>query len=183
MTDFDDTFSGPSKTQRKQEMHELQDLGPELLKLSAAQLGGITMDERLREALREHGRMPTREARRRHMQFIGRLLRETDAEPVRRGLEAIRAGEARVLAEAERWREELLAEDAAMTAWVADHPESSVQALRQLIRQTRRELADLDARHPDGQAPRGNSRAYKTLFQTLRVALQAQQAAASATRE
>lgn len=175
MTDHDSFFEGPSKTQRKQEMHELQDLGPELLKLNAAQLDGLAMDERLREALREHGRMPTREARRRHLQFIGRLLRETDAEPVRRGLVAIRAGEARVLAEAERWREALLDDDGAMTAWVEQFPDCQVQALRQLVRQARRELAQLDAAHPEGAAPRGNSRAYKTLFQVLRTQLQAAQ--------
>ena len=180
--DDNDLPEGPSKTQRKQEMHALQDLGTELLQLSAAQRGAIPMDERLRAALREHGRMPTREARRRHMQFIGRLLRETDVEaPVRAALLAIRAGEARALAQAERWREELLAGDGAMTDWVARFPHSDVQNLRQLVRKARRELAALEARaSEDNPVLRSSSRAYKELFQVLRAVLESAPPAAEA---
>lgn len=175
--DDDEADTGPSKTQVKQAMHELQDLGTALLTLSAHQLDAIEMDERLREALREHGRMPTREARRRHMQYIGKLLRDTDSEPARRALEQIRAGAARVLAEAEAWRERLLNEDGALTDWIKAHPQAEIQPLRALLRNARRELAELEASAP-GTA-RAKSRAYKTLFQTLRAQLQREASAAA----
>lgn len=169
--DAAEAYDGPSKTQQKQDSHDLQDLGTELLKLSAAQLDGIPMDVRVRDALREHGRMPTREAKRRHMQYLGKLLREGDSEPLRRALDAIRAGETRLLADAESWRERLLADDAALTAWITAHPQSEVQPLRALVRNARRELASHQDASPDGVAARGKSKAFRDLFQALRTAL------------
>lgn len=166
---------GPSKTQLKQASQDIKDIGVELLALSATQLKAIPMDDRLRAALREHGRMPTREAKRRHMQFIGKLLRDTDSEPARLALIAIRTGEARVLAEAEQWRQRLLDDDAAMTAWIQSHPQAEIQPLRALVRSARRELAAQDAAAEAQAAPaanKGKSRAYRELFQVLRLQLQ-----------
>lgn len=170
-----EAYDGPSKTQQKQASHEQQDLGTELLKLSAAQLDGIGMDERLRDALREHGRMPTREARRRHLQFIGKLIRESDDTLLRRALRDIRAGEARGLAEAERWRDRLLADDAAMSEWIKAHPQATgdLQPLRALVRNARREIAVHQDADPDGVAARGRSRAFRDLFQMLRAVIKA----------
>lgn len=168
----DEIDRGPSKTRLKQVDHELQDLGVELLKLSAARLDAIGMDSRVREALREHGRMPTREAKRRHMQYIAKLLRDTDAEPARRALIAMRAGDERLLAESEQWREKLLADDAAMTDWVRAHPQLDPQPLRALIRNARRELAALEAESAN-TSTRGKSRAYRELFQKISATLKA----------
>ena len=169
--DAAEAYDGPSKTQLKQASSDQRDLGTELLKLSASQLDAIGMDERLREALREHGRMPTREAKRRHMQFIGKLIRGTDDAPLRRALHEIGSGEARVLAEAESWRERLLADDAAMTDWIKAHPDAEIQPLRVLVRNARREIAIRQENDPDGVAARGRSRAFRDLFQMLRTAL------------
>ncbi|MGQ0621009.1 MAG: ribosome biogenesis factor YjgA [Panacagrimonas sp.] len=164
-------FDGPSKTQRKREMHDLQDLGTALLSLPAARRDAIEMDERLREALKLHGRMPTREAKRRHMQYIGKLLRDTDSEPARRALAAFHAGDARVLQETERWRDLLLASDGAMTDWIRTYPDCDVQALRVLIRNTRREMASDQGAGPDPAASMGKGRAFRELFQKLRAVL------------
>jgi ribosome-associated protein len=170
--DAAEAYDGPSKTQQKQASHEQRDLGSELLKLSAAQLDAIAMDDRLREALREHGRMPTREARRRHLQFIGKLIREGDDAPLHRALRDIRAGEARLLAEAESWRDRLLADDAAMTDWIKAHPQSAeIQPLRAMVRNARREIAAHQDAYPDSVAARGRSKAFRDLFQMLRIAL------------
>lgn len=186
----DDPDAGPSKTQVKQAMHDLQDLGVELLKLPAAHLAAIPMDERLREALHQVPRMPTRESKRRLMQYVGKLLRDTDSEPARLALLEYRTGDARTLQQAEHWRNALLADDAAFTDWITAHPHTEVQPLRALIRNARRErLAGADAgpaadpvanpvAHP---AARGNSPAYRALFQKLRTTLQAAPAASSST--
>lgn len=174
--DAAEAYDGPSKTQQKQASHEQQDLGTELLKLSATQLDAIGMDDRLREALREHGRMPTREAKRRHLQFIGKLIREgDDGALLRRALHDIRAGEARVLADAEKWRDRLLADDAAMSEWIKAHPDATgeIQRLRAMVRNARREIAAHQDADPDGNAARGRSRAFRDLFQMLRTAIKA----------
>jgi ribosome-associated protein len=79
------------------------------------------------------------------MQFIGKLMRDVDAEPIMEHLAAIRGESAAAKAEfhaIERWRERLLTDDAALTDWLARHPDSDAQQLRQLIRNARREAAE-----------------------------------------
>ncbi len=170
--DPDEYYGGPSKTRVKQDMHGLQDIGTQLLALSRAQLDGIGMESRLRAALREHGRMPTRESKRRHMQFIGRLIREgNEEESLRRAMDDIRAGTTRILADAERWREQLLEDDAAMTRWMEQYPDTVAQPLRTLIRRARKEMAELEAKAPEDSGAALKSKAYKNLFQSLRTML------------
>ncbi|MGZ5175127.1 MAG: ribosome biogenesis factor YjgA, partial [Burkholderiales bacterium] len=68
----------PSKTQRKKQMHELQDLGTELVDLNEQQLAAIDLPESLLEAVMEARRISKFEARRRQMQYIGKLMRSID---------------------------------------------------------------------------------------------------------
>jgi ribosome-associated protein len=155
----------PSKTRLKHEAHELQALGEALTQLPRERLEALALDERLRDALREWARTRTHEGRRRQLQYIGRLMRGIDAEPIRAAVAAARLGPARealALHEAERWREALIADDDAATRWLAAHPEADAQRLRSLVRAAR-----LDARTPaagDGRHGRG----YRELFRYLR---------------
>ena len=73
----------PSKSQRKREMSALQALGESLLRLSAAELARIDLPEPLREAIAETARISSHEGRRRQLQYIGKLMRSTDVEPIR----------------------------------------------------------------------------------------------------
>ncbi|HEV3018130.1 MAG TPA: ribosome biogenesis factor YjgA [Burkholderiaceae bacterium] len=79
----------PSKTQRKREMHELQDLGQQLTDLPPAQLRRIDLPERLREQIELARRITAREGLRRQLQYIGRLMRTADAEAIRARLAAL----------------------------------------------------------------------------------------------
>jgi len=171
-TDEDAEDYGPSKTQVKAAMHELQDLGLALLELPPLQLAALDMEERLREALVELQRLTSREAIRRQSQFIGKMLRETDPEPFRRAIDAYRHGQNKLLQEAELWRTKLLADDAAVTDWMSLNPESNVQQLRSLIRNTRREQARLQDSKIDPEAATPKGRLYRELFQKLRIALE-----------
>jgi ribosome-associated protein len=163
---------GPSKTQVKAAMHELQDLGLALLELPPLQLAALEMEERLRDALVELQRLTSREAIRRQSQFIGKMLRETDPAPFRRAIEAYRHGQDKLLQEAELWRSKLLADDAAVTEWMTLNPDSNLQQLRSLIRTARREQTRLKDSMPDAEAPVPKGRLYRELFQKLRIALQ-----------
>lgn len=173
--------AGPSRTQLKLADHALQDFGVELLKLSAARLDAIEMDPRLRQALRDHGRMPTREAKRRHMHFIGKLLRDTDSEPAQRALAAMKAGDERLLAESEQWRQKLLESDAALTDWMKAYPHSELQPLRVVLRNARRELSAAVEADPENPAAKGKSRAYRELFQKISATLKTAASAKPAT--
>ena len=153
----------PSKTQRKKDMHELQSLGERLVALNAEQLAQVVLPEGLRDAVREAAHIKTHEARRRHMQYIGRLMRDVDPEPIRESL-ATWDGRSRQHAarehEAARWRERLLEDDAAIGELAAAHPRIDLQRLRTLVKSAR---ADRDANRP----PRN----YRELFRAIRDAL------------
>jgi ribosome-associated protein len=149
-----------SKTKKKREMHELQSLGVALARLSDAQLETIEIPADLREALLEARRIKSREAKRRQMQYIGRLMRELDAAPIRAQLAALEGNSAQANARHRRleaWRERLLGDDGALTAFAAEYPGADLQVLRTLIRNARRE-ASL------GRAPR----AYRELFRVVK---------------
>ena len=96
-----------SKTRRKAEMHDLQSLGEALVRLPAARLAELGLPERLADAIEQARAISKHEARRRQMQFIGRLMRDVDPDPIRARLaqwgEAPAAEKAR-LAAVERWR-------------------------------------------------------------------------------
>ena len=149
-----------SKTKRKQEMLALQSLGAKLVELPESQIAAIPMDEALRDAVLEAKRIKSHEAKRRQMQYIGRLMRDVDAAPLRERLEAIAGHSAQAAAEHRRleaWRERLLADDAALTAFAAEHPGADLQAVRALIRNARKEQKE--AKPP---------RAYRELFRLIK---------------
>jgi ribosome-associated protein len=159
----------PSKTQLKKAMHELQSLGKDLLELPDSRLQSIPMPESLRQALQELKRTRSHEGRRRQLQYVGKLMRSADAEPLREAVAAQQLGSARdtlALHEAERWRERLLASDDALTEWLGLHPQSDAQSLRTLIRNARRESPESAPPESAGRAPR-KGRSYRELFRTL----------------
>jgi ribosome-associated protein len=149
-----------SKTRRKREMHELQALGAALARLPDSQLEALEMPEALREALREARRIRSHEAKRRQMQYIGRLMRDLDPAPLRAQLAAAEGHSALERARHRRleaWRERLLGDDGALTDFAAAFPAAELQAVRTLIRNARKE-------QKEGRPPR----AYRELFRVLR---------------
>ena len=90
---------------------------------------------------------------------------------IRDALEEQRGGSAQqtlALHTAERWRDDLIERDDALTEWLAAHPGTDVQQLRALIRQARKDLKA----GPPGEAPR-QGRAYREIFQVVRAQLAA----------
>jgi ribosome-associated protein len=154
----------PSKTQRKKQVTELQELGGELAKLSDDQLAAIGLPERLRDAVLGARRISSFEARRRQMQYIGKLMRKVDAAPIRAALDALQAGPRRETAlhkRADSWRARLLADDAALAEFARQYPRADTQQLQSLASAALRE-------RESGQPPR----AFRQLYQALRVLLE-----------
>jgi ribosome-associated protein len=150
-----------SKTRRKREMLELQALGAALVALPDAQLVRMALAQELLEAVREAKRVSSHEAKRRQLQYVGRLMREVDPEPIRAQLAAIQGGSAQAAAahrRLETWRERLLQDDEALTAFATEHPGTDLQALRTVIRNSRQE-------QKLGKPPR----AYRELFRMLKA--------------
>ena len=153
----------PSKTRRKQASHELQALGESLLELPDDHLATLGLAEPLLDALGAARRIRSHEARRRQMQLIGKLMRSADVELARAAVMERQLGRARdslALHEAERWRAELIADDAATTRFAAAHPGADLQRLRALVRNARKDASST----PEERS----GRAYRELFQFVR---------------
>lgn len=168
-----DSDGRPSKSALKRQMHELQALGLALAELPTSRSDKLDLPEGLRDALAEYHRTRSHEGRRRQLQYLGKLMRQIDPEPIREAVAAFKLGSATdtlALHEAERWREELMASDDAVTRWMQAHPDTEAQQLRSLVRAARKDAGK--ATPTDGQGQR-HGRAYRELFQLVRTALSA----------
>jgi ribosome-associated protein len=149
-----------SRSQKKREVEALQKLGAGLVDLPPAQLDAMALPARLDAAVREAQRITSHEARRRQLQYIGKIMRSVDPEPVRAALAAVAGQSAAARARQRRlesWRERLITDDAALAEYAGLHPGADLQALRALIRNARREIAE-------NRPPR----AQRELFRVLR---------------
>lgn len=166
-----DEAEGPSKSQLKREAHALLELGRTLVELPEARLNALPLDARLRDAVELARRIHARSGRKRQIQYIGKLLRNSDPQPVIDTLEAFRQGDrraARAFQQLEDWRERFIHEgDDAVGDWLAQFPNTDRQQLRQLIRQAQKDYRDNKPKGP------------RALFRFLREVAE-QQAAASA---
>ncbi len=156
-----DREEGKSKTQIKKEMTALQELGEELVSLSAANRAKLPLDAELLDALQLADKLVRKhEALRRHIQFIGRLMRTRDLEPLQRALAVVRntnQAATRKFHLVEDWRDKLIASNDALTDFVAAYPQVDVQQLRTLIRNAKKE-------QEKNQPPK----AFRELFQLIK---------------
>jgi len=156
--------TGPSKTALKAEDRARQDLGAAMAELPPARLAALDMPDELRQAVGDYKSITAHGAKKRQRKYLGRLLRNLDIEPFEREVENFAAGnkaEARALHRVERWRDELIADDQALTRWLDEHPETDVQHLRSLIRGARRHAAASSVSERHG-------RVYRELFRFIR---------------
>lgn len=140
----------PSKTRRKKQMLALQEMGSELMSLNARQLATIPLDLPLAKALEEYKRLPnSNEARRRQLQFIGKLMRRSDHEAIAAALARLREPDRAEIRRGqliEQWSQRLLeGDEQTISDFLATHPEAERQTLRQLQRRCRQADND-DAR-------------------------------------
>lgn len=159
-TDYDD-HDEISKSRRKRDLQDLKRLGEALLDFSDDALRQLLLPEVLLDALRTARKIHSNGARKRQMQYIGKLMKDIDAAPVRQAVEARNRqhdSHSREFHLLETLRDQLLADgDSALPAVLAHFPHTDRQHLRKLVRQARRE-------QDSGQPPR----AYRLLFRYLR---------------
>lgn len=153
----------PSKSARKRQMHSLQAMGESLLELNDRQLASIPIDdERLMSAILECRKIHSNSARKRHLQYIGKLMRDIDPAPIEQALLELRHARqknANAFHELEQLRADMLAGGVgAVELAMARFPDADRQHLRQLVLQHQRE-----AQH---EAP---SAAARKLFRYLKT--------------
>jgi ribosome-associated protein len=170
----------PSRTELKKESTELQKVGEALLTLRSDLFDRLDLPEGLVNALDELKRITNFEGRRRQLQYVGKLMRQLEPETlqaVRDALDEQRSGSAQqalALHVAEKWRDDLIAHDDALQAWLKAHPDTDVQQLRALIRQARKDSAPTQDEVSRGLAPR-RGRAFREIFQIVRDQLDEQE--------
>jgi ribosome-associated protein len=133
----------PSKSRLKRDAHALQQLGTDLLEVPEDAWQALLLPDNLVAALREAKRMPSRGARKRQLQYIGKLMRDVDPEPIQHYFEQLRLearNQARKHHALENWRDRMLQEgDSAVEEFLESNPGADRQHLRQLVRQAKKE--------------------------------------------
>jgi len=142
---FAETHEEVSKSQRRRDALELKKLAARLIGMSSSQLAQLRLEEPLRLAVDEGRRIRSNVARKRQLQFVAKLLRRGDPEPIQSALEALENDARQLTARqhrAEAWRDYLIeAGDPAVGELVNQRYEADVQALRQCIRRARVEAS------------------------------------------
>lgn len=150
----------PSKSQKKRESTALQQLGEKLVALPAGDLARMPLDESLRQAVDEARAIKAHGGRRRQLQYIGKLMRNVDADPIVEAMAALDRGHRYDVAREHALldlRERLLDDESVVGEILSRYPDADVQQLRQLRRNA---LVEREA----GRAPR----AFRELFRMLR---------------
>lgn len=144
MTDYDDNLEPKSKSQKKREVEALQELGEALVKLSTEQLARFQLEDHLLEAIIEAKHISSNGAKRRQLQYIGKLMRSIDPIPIQAELNLIyqkgRSDTAH-FHQVEQWRDRLIQSgDAAINEFIEICPNADRQHLRQLVRSAQQEV-------------------------------------------
>lgn len=149
-----------SKTRAKEEVEALQALGKRLVDVGNDRLKKLDIPESLRDAVLEAKKISSHGALRRQMQFIGKLMRDVDTDPIQEMLDELdgisNKANARFHA-LEKLRDRLIEDESVITSLKNDYPELDVSALRTLRRNALKEQAE--------QKP---PKAYRAIFQLLK---------------
>ena len=159
MQDKTEIDSVISKTKLKAEADAAQKLGKKLVELPKDKIQKLELSEKLFEAVLDAKRITSNGALRRQMQYIGRLMREIDTAPIEEQLqrwEGKNNEENARFHALERWRDRLLTEADAVSAFVATYPSTDVQRMRTLIRNAQKE-------HLANKPPKSSRELFKML--------------------
>ena len=150
-----------SKSQRKRDMLALQKIGESLIKLTKEQLATIDLPDNLLTAIQHMKSITSNEAKRRQLQYIGKIMRQIDPESIKQALKCIEFIHEKNTAQfhhTEEWRTKLLIHgDDALNSFLVDYPKVDRQQLRQLIRNAQQDRKN-----------NKNTGAEKALFKYLR---------------
>lgn len=144
--DPDDTYDdGPSRGQRKRDAQAYVVLGDALIDLPPVELEALGLPEKVFDAIELARSITAHGGKARQRQFVAKLLRKIDVEPIRAALAAKATATrhaAREFHRIETWRDRLLAEgEPAVTALLAARPGLDATRLRALVADARTERA------------------------------------------
>lgn len=134
-----------SKSEIKRDMHKLQEMGEKLLNIKASDLAGFPLNDEMFAAIEESKRIKSNEAMRRHLQYIGKLMRSLDVDAIQICLDKLDPSSdyyQRIQNQAEQWRLQMLKSSDTVAKWIDEHPDTDRQQLRALVRAAQKEQPD-----------------------------------------
>ena len=141
-----DDLPQKSKTQIKNEMLELQEIGVQLTKLRPAHLDQIPLSATLRDAIEQTRQITQRSALKRHLQYIGRLMRESDHASIIAAYHNIQQEQSRSARQThiiEKWRNDLIQGGIEeLHLFIEQFPQCDRQQLRNLIKSAQKEAEE-----------------------------------------
>ena len=158
-------YDRPSKSQLKRDSTAMQELGREVADLSRERITQLNLPEKLFDAFIAYQKITAREGGRRQLQYLGRLMRDVDPAPIREALDKFNGASKAEVTQmhlAERWRERLLDDSAALTEFAQRYAPADITRLRTMIRNAKKEK--LENRPP---------RDYRDLYREIRAAMDA----------
>lgn len=141
-----------SKSQLKREALSKRTLASEVIALGKKQFANAPLEDDLREELIAARKITAHVARKRQLMFVAKKLRNTDTSEIEQYLASLQQDASQITLRhhrAEAWRDRFLAtdqsgdlnNDQALAEFLQNRPDADRQALRQLIRNARREIA------------------------------------------
>ena len=130
-----------TKSELKRQALELQNLGRKLAGLKAQQLASVPLPGNMRDAIADYQRFPSHEAKRRQLQFIGKLMRQIDTEPIIAVLHELDGTSATAryrFHQLEQWRDRLMADPQGLTEYLTEHPHVDHQRLKRQLQKIRK---------------------------------------------
>ncbi len=140
---YEDEEYTHSKSALKREADRLQKLGEALLELPDSKLREIELPDSLAEAIHLAKTINSRAGFKRQRQYIGKLMRNIDPEPIEQFIDQLKQQQGEANAhhhQLEKWRDQLIAGDAnILTELIDQNPQLDIQQLRQLVRNAQKE--------------------------------------------
>ncbi|CCO25228.1 conserved protein of unknown function [Maridesulfovibrio hydrothermalis AM13 = DSM 14728] len=139
----EDETGVPSRSQKKREMIALQRLAERLMKLSPELIKKCGLPDYFIEEVLDAKSITAHEGKRRQTQYVGKLMRDLDPQPLLNFLEDIEFGNRTDNARfqsIEKWRDGLVAGDLSILDEIMTaHPQAERQRLAQLARNAKKE--------------------------------------------
>ncbi len=156
-----------SKSQLKRDAHALLELSIFLVKLQQKQLDKIPLNEYLLDAVNTARKITAHGGLKRQQQYIAKLLRNLDTTEITNAIQQIQAQSSQINSNfkaTERWRDRLISETKpALQEFIDAYPNVDRQILRQLIRNSKKEVQE--------EKP---PKYYRDLFRLLRKTIEQQ---------
>jgi len=141
----DNELEFDSRTQKKHYAHSMVDLAHKLAEMKHSIMIELPINESIIDAIVSSKKINSNIARKRHFQFIGKLLLKTDHQAVIDALESQeRDHEAGLIRQPflQMWQERVLEDNDVMTTLYETHDHGDIQTLRQLVRAASKDNAN-----------------------------------------